>query len=293
MPCKGISLQCASQVERVKMLSCTWSGCDQSFPKPELTAHLMCHGKDSAQLFHAPSSCVWSGCTSKAIFKRLTAYKHHLSNIHVEPLICTVARCPHKKPFRDQDDLDRHSATSHSDVKNYHCPYDTCEAETRKFARKDKWLKHIHETMHGNDAFCPDWHCASKQASTSGGFKTRKEISRHFTSVHALNSDEGYECALGSCAKAMVRSHWSQASLYKHLRHDHGVELWPAVIALNDELVILMKHLDAFPQEKYHDCEVCSSMGMQEATQATASRAPEYQPFPSYVVDASTMAPMN
>jgi len=259
----------------LEMVPCTWTNCEKSFSPPDLATHLDDHGNDAAQRFRAPSSCVWSGCSSKAIFKSVTSYKRHLKNIHVEPLLCPVAKCTHKKPFRDQEDLDRHISVAHSEIKPYHCPYDSCDALTKTFARRDKWVKHIQETIHENDAFCPYYHCAMEQASTSEGFKDRKQISRHFSKTHARNRDESYECALGSCAKALFPSYWNESGLNTHFQKNHGLEYWLTnwvLGELQDERAVMDKHLGPYNLH-HHDCKVCSFTGVEETTPADASTA--------------------
>lgn len=263
------------------MLPCTWTGCDQSIGGEDMTVHLTGHGHEAIERFTAPSRCVWPDCSSKATFKTLSAYKHHLNNIHVKPLICPITRCSYKKPFRNQDDLDRHSATIHSDVKKYECPYESCESETKFFARKDKWLKHIHETLHENDAFCPYYHCVLGEASTSRGFRDRKQISKHFDHKHALNGDESYECALDLCANATYPSRWSKLNLREHLYYDHGLGYpfdvkfdWKFVYNMEDkDRVLTTKHLPDPTPKGYHDCKVCATSDQHETSTAAVPGA--------------------
>ena len=263
------------------MTSCTWTTCDHPICGEEMTLHLTGHGKDAIERFTVPSRCIWPDCSSKATFKTLDTYKRHLNNIHVKPLLCAVPRCSYKKPFRNQNDLDRHSATIHSDVKKYECPYESCESETKSFARKDKWLKHIQETIHENDAFCPYYHCVLLEASviTSRGFTDRKQISEHFSNEHARNGNESYECTLDLCANAVNPSHWSKYSLRSHLEQDHGLwnSSYVAIANLSDEgRKLSAKHLpDPIPEE-YHDCKVCATSD-QEDTQSGTTAVPAAQ----------------
>lgn len=255
-------LTLARAVERRPKMGCTWDQCPQMCAESELKIHLRNHGNNALHQFQPPSTCIWPGCSSKAVFQSKTNYSHHLDNIHVEPLICTAPNCSYKKPFRNQDDLDRHSSTIHSDVKNYECPYPSCDSEIKKFARKGKWLKHIRETIHDNDAFCPYYHCTLGEAK-SWPFKNRKQISTHFDIIHARNSEEAYECALGTCAENPFPANWSRYGLEKHLRDDHSLfspmEL-NTVHNMGDGRIATTEHVPGYVLHICRDCSLCSKV---------------------------------
>jgi hypothetical protein len=249
-------------------MGCTWDGCEFSFPSPEdLTNHLIEHSQEVLARWVRHSGCIWKGCKSKAIFKTTLAYGHHLRNIHSHPLVCNAPRCPHKKPFRNDADLDRHNRTAHLKEEKYECPYGSCAAETRTFARKDKWLKHIRETQHQNDAFCPFFHCSLKQRKTLEGFEDRNEIGEHFALHHSGDRESRYECGLGSCGGDLKHDFWSIEGLYGHLRHDHEFSCYPDLTSsvLKKERVFGIQQVRLF-KEKYdwlsamvfHDCKACA-----------------------------------
>lgn len=202
-------------------MECTFGGCEFiSRSQDELNEHLQAHSTDSLAQWTRGSRCSWGGCTSKAVFKTKRLYQEHLRNIHTTPLLCTQPRCSYKKPFRNEDDLGRHEATKHSAQRNWECPYSSCSSEKKTFARRDKWLKHIRETQHENDAFCPFYHCHQE---ASGGFSCRREIVSHFDWMHATNKSEARSCALGSCGKSGGIESWSVSGLRMHLLVQHGV----------------------------------------------------------------------
>jgi hypothetical protein len=247
---------------------CTWDGCELSFPSPEdLANHLTEHSQAVLARWVQHSGCIWQGCRSKAIFKSAGAYEHHLRNIHSYPLVCNAPRCPHKKPFRNHADLDRHNRTAHLKEQKYECPYDSCEAETRTFARKDKWLKHIRETQHQNDAICPLFHCSLKQRKTPKEFATRKEIIEHFNSYHSADPENRYECALGSCGDNLKPDFWTIGGLRDHIQDDHQFSSYSSMIkhVLKEERVFgiqQLRHYAAIFYEslaKCHDCTGCAA----------------------------------
>ncbi|KAM3066627.1 hypothetical protein ACMFMF_010133 [Clarireedia jacksonii] len=214
--------------------------------------HLGSH--ESMMPFNAPSRCTWEGCKTKTTFKTSKSYQHHLNNIHLKPLLCSVPRCSHKKPFRNRSDLQRHIDTIHSTNRPYVCPYPTCESETKRFARKDKWLQHIRETQHLNDAICPYHHCVSVAEFTS-----RKEISAHFSKYHSNYADDGYlasySCSLGACAE-MIDEHWSKILLINHLVNCHGIPslgYWVAEVNGGGNKTVY----SVSEKIQWHACTVC------------------------------------
>jgi hypothetical protein len=259
-------------------LGCTWDGCEFSFPSPEdLTNHLIEHSQAVLARWIQPSGCIWQGCRSKAIFKTTLAYEHHLRNIHSHPLVCNAPRCPHKKPFRNHADLDRHNRTAHLKEHRWECPYDSCEAETRTFARKDKWLKHIRETQHQNDAFCPLFHCSLKHRNAMEEFADRKEISNHFASNHSGDPENRYECEFGACSGDHKPDFWSIKGLSSHVRNDHGGNFGSffLLVILEEEHVFGNQHIRLARErllcniEYLHNCEVCGPQN-QPANEADA-----------------------
>jgi len=211
------------------VMPCTWEGCQKDLALGvTLPEHLTEHADSILFQWSVDSKCFWAGCTSKAIFKTVATYKRHLKNIHTEPLVCTQVRCCHKKPFRNQADLDRHTSTVHIGLRRYQCPFDTCEAEVKDFIRKDKWLLHIRETEHYGDAFCPYLHCNRSHISSINGFSSREDISVHFTLYHSgygVNGrDKPYQCALGLCSMNAMSEHWGRWELEKHVKKFHSVE---------------------------------------------------------------------
>jgi hypothetical protein len=240
---------------------CTWDRCGASLSSDaEFTAHLENHSRDALTDWIAGSKCTWRGCPSKAVFKTSKAYNHHLKNIHTQPLICPEPRCSYKKPFRNEDDLNRHKLTAHLKQHRFECPYESCESEPKTFARKDKWLQHIRETEHENDALCPYHHCRSTQSATSKQFVTRKEISKHFGghSTHAESRESGYQCGLGSCGNNLLPESWSRNGLRDHLGTHHGIKYFSAIWNLQDSgtRVFMVDHLRH--ENSWHDCTLCA-----------------------------------
>jgi hypothetical protein len=246
-------------------LRCTWDGCEVLVSSlGDLTNHLTEHSIESFARWTSYSSCVWQGCKSKAIFKTPNLYSEHLKNIHSHPLVCNALRCTCKKPFRNRADLDRHNRTVHLKEQKWECPYDSCEAEARTFARKDKWLKHIREIQHQNDAFCPFFHCSTTDRKYNTEFLNREEISKHFASCHSGDPESRYECALGSCGGDLKRDFWSVDRLGYHLLIDHGFHIsrWRLEDLLNKDRVFGMQHIhlqqtNELVPVKFHDCKTC------------------------------------
>jgi hypothetical protein len=264
----------STKVTSRKYLRCTWDGCEFSVSSlGDLTNHLTEHSRESRTQWTTYSRCAWQGCKSKAVFKTFNLYCEHLKHIHTDPLLCTSPRCSYKKPFRNYADLDRHNRTVHLKEEKWECPYDSCGAETRTFARKDKWLKHIQETQHENDAFCPFFHCSLKQQKTLKEFASRKEISKHFASQHAGGLESRYECALGSCDEDLKPDFWTIEALCNHLWEDHKFysSSFSLLVVLKGERVLslggqqLRNYADRYHGSlpEYRNCATCAAQNPQ------------------------------
>jgi hypothetical protein len=257
---------------------CTWDGCEQTSPgDEELRAHLDDHSSDALAHWTLGSKCTWQGCKSKAVFKALSLFKHHLLNIHTNPLLCTQPRCSYKKPFKNKHELERHNSTQHSVERRWECPYDSCPSESRTFARKDKWLKHIRETQHENDAFCPFYHCSLIAARSGKSFESRKEIGEHFSDYHAGRAVDGYGCGLGSCENSGRRDRWDLFGLWEHLCEQHNI--YHSTIDLENELttdhIYRLQHVPSRNLNKWVHCKICASQtGYQTPLDATTSSFP-------------------
>jgi hypothetical protein len=245
--------------------NCTWVGCQQTADKhDELKAHLESHSFEARALWTPGSKCTWQGCKSKAVFKSISQMKQHLTNIHSDPLMCTQSRCPYRKPFKNRHDLERHTSTKHSAERKWECPYESCQSEIRFFARKDKWLKHIREVQHENDAFCPFYHCSLMAAQSGQGFESRKEIGKHFSDKHAGKDDDAFSCALGSCGKTPAHDRWNFETLRRHLVDAHKTG-W-IFFSLESILqatggIFRLQHLSQYQFHKdvgWVDCKICA-----------------------------------
>lgn len=251
---------------------CSWESCDESNTSQD---HLEIHAINARNKWSPNSKCTWEGCLSKALFAKLTKYNHHLMNIHTEPLICSSRGCSYKKPFRNQNDLDRHWITAHAaSTQVFECPYKSCEQPNRTFVRKDKWLQHIREVRHLDDAFCPYFHCSLVRDGVSGGFNDRKAISRHFSNVHDAFQGKGMQCGLASCGKEDRGDFWAERGLESHLDLQHGIRCqWKAIKHMREALrrVFLVEDLadssvDWYDksQTEWHDCSICSPQDQPE-----------------------------
>jgi hypothetical protein len=251
---------CHPKSFQVQKGECTWEGCDQRTPSiEELKAHLVSHGKHAFSNFIPPSKCVWAGCQSNAVIKSSKQYLWHLKNIHTEPLLCPMPNCSYKKPFRNDGDLGRHINTVHSSQRKYECPYDSCNAETSNFARRDKWLKHIRETQHFQDAFCPFHHCQLEFGVDSKGFTSRQAISVHFSKYHAERRSDRYHCGLGSCGLNPHCDHWTKVQLAVHLKLIHGLRfVWSGMYNMGNDKVFQAKHVNPADMGTWRDCRFCS-----------------------------------
>jgi len=252
---------------------CSWDSCNEANPSRD---HLELHAITARTKWIPNSKCTWEGCLSKALFANLTKYNHHLMNIHTEPLVCTSRGCSYKKPFRNQHDLRRHQITAHAaSTKVFECPYPDCEQQTKTFPRKDKWLQHIREVQHPNDALCPYFHCSLVHGDKFGGFKDREAICRHFSHVHSAFQGEEMQCGLASCGEEGRGDFWNISGLESHLSLHHGLK-WPwrvthfmekagRRIVLMEDMVGAATRFWAYKSEvEWHDCLICSPQDQPE-----------------------------
>ena len=238
--------------------SCTWDGCPYgSSSEATLPVHLKQHASSVLRQWSQHSTCMWQGCKSKASFKDERLYKLHLQNIHINPLVCPILKCHHKRPFRDYADLFRHRSTAHSVLRPYVCPFENCPEEVSTFARKDKWVKHIREIPHEGDKFCPYYHC-TEQATLSAGFQTREEISKHFAKLHSNYESSQILCALGACAFNPESERWTSSGLQDHLKRFHGMESddaqYSQILVILEGTAQVLRH--APWRVNWHDCTV-------------------------------------
>lgn len=142
--------------------------------------------------------------------------------------------------------------------------------------RKDKLIKHIRETQHQDDAYCPFPHCNAEQKFKEIVFKSRKEIVQHYIRFHTGNATEAFECRLGSC-KESGDDKWSSDGFITHLCSVHGLEegyTWGSAYHLRtlmdiDKAKVLTEEfrfvlLSKIPEQygdaweaHYHDCDTC------------------------------------
>jgi hypothetical protein len=273
----GMISQSKSSFDRYK---CTWDGCQQRSPgDKELRDHLSAHSVDALAHWACGSTCTWQGCKSKAKFKTTRRFNIHLENIHTKPVLCTRSRCTHKRPFRNKHELERHDLSKHSAERPWECPYDYCPSETRAFARKDKWLKHIREVQHANDAFCLYLHCDSSTIRTEKGFEDRKEIATHFSLKHSGGAVDGYGCALGSCGNTGKRDRWDVWDPKTHLHYQHKIVLswdYPRTRLQGTDHIFRSQHVPLDFYNKWIDCEICASPILQTPLGNTTSTSAQF-----------------
>src|SRR6266536_2620052 len=226
---------------------CPWTACSASpalRTEEETKAHLEEHWTDMFRQWSGASKCSWPKCSSKATFKFPKLLKTHISNIHINPLVCTVPQCSYTKPFGKQYELDRHISTVHGEARNHRCPIESCEAGITGFARKDKLLNHMRE-QHDN-LRCPYNHCSATV------LKTQEES--HLQQFHG-----SFECALGICEQGLA-SRFREVDLQRHIRKHHGLTYDPAQK--------LMKRVNNAEDKtargslltswRWQDCPICS-----------------------------------
>jgi hypothetical protein len=259
---------------------CGWNGCQEAYPNDDLDAHLETHSRDALARWVRQSTCTWQGCKSKAKFKTAHQFNIHLENIHAKPLLCTKSRCTYKRPFKNKHELERHNSSKHSAARPWVCPYDYCPSKTRAFARKDKWLKHIREVQHENDAFCPYIHCYFSKIRTGKGFEDREEIGKHFNLMHSgKDVDDGYGCALGSCGNTRKRDRLHSWGLHEHLQNQHGIVLGAHYLETRlkgTDQIFRSQQVPVFFHNKWIDCEICAPQALQTPLGNTTSTSAQF-----------------
>jgi len=200
--------------------TCQWRDCSSKIrfsSHEEVTLHQRMHGKEVLGNWTTNGRCTWNGCVSKAKFGTRKSLQTHLENIHINPLTCTVPACSHKRPFRNNFDLERHKKTAHTKTRNFECPFPNCDAKPKAFMRRDKWLNHFRE-IHGEEEAgnlaCPLPHCLNPVEESSN---PRERFPEHIKKEHG-----NYECGLGSC-RQKLSSYFSEQVLQEHLQRHHGM----------------------------------------------------------------------
>ncbi|TVY45536.1 Transcription factor IIIA [Lachnellula subtilissima] len=207
---------------------CDWPGCNS---KEAFTCNLSRSRHISAVhiqdvLNNTSGSCTWPGCTKSELDTR-KKLETHVTNIHINPLRCTMTGCKRTEPFGRKGDLERHIASVHKHGRTWKCPHKTCKRHTNGFPRKDKLNEHSRTTGHGAIR-CPYHHCCQRYHLTEA------RLSSHINDHHGT-----YECALGSCASTV-----SAFSLYKLTSH---------LLANHLSFRSTIENLDAFVQQSGGD----------------------------------------
>lgn len=203
-------------------LRCDWPQCSSLDPFESIDthkSHIKHHAQEVSNKWSPGQKCTWHRCTSNASQRNRNLFDTHINNIHVNPLLCTVLHCKHKRPFRANHDLQRHIDTAHNVSSRYQCPYSSCRS--RGFIRKDKFIRHLKE--HHDTEPCPYAHC---QRQTDMIPLHQRSISKHIGKAHG-----SFECALGNC-KGKI-SGFAESQLLEHLQLHHAME-WPSVLKARD-----------------------------------------------------------
>ncbi|KAH8654129.1 hypothetical protein BGZ60DRAFT_161251 [Tricladium varicosporioides] len=226
---------------------CLWVSCSTRSTirsEAETATHLEIHWRETLGQWLGPRGCIWPDCSSRATFKSPGSLRSHIFNIHINPLVCTYPQCTYTNPFGKQCDLRRHVETVHESSCNHICPVESCEANVKGFARKDKLLNHIRE-QHEN-LRCPYNHCSATV------LKTGQDA--HLKQYHGR-----FECALGACDNGL-QSCFSKVGLKRHLRRDHKMTFDPAEILMRE--LVRSHENTARPSHivmirKWKDCLAC------------------------------------
>ncbi|KAF8863594.1 hypothetical protein BDZ45DRAFT_105030 [Acephala macrosclerotiorum] len=230
-----------------RQFQCDWPRCVKagSFSSVEAWKnHIKEHARSVRNSWKPLEPCCWYGCPSKARHKTSKLFEDHLNNIHINPLICTVEGCKHKKPFRGKADLQRHISSVHIDGVKSRCPFPRCMSEGRDFSRKDKLISHLRE-IHDTDP-CPFSHCI-------GGLNPMIDsTAKHIGKLHGE-----FECGLRSCRRSL--SQFCERGFLEHLQLDHNMR-WELVLKTRDAAkslgsgTIRDEHIMSMEVE---DCSVC------------------------------------
>lgn len=245
-------------------LHCDWPQCLklEFTTTEEHKLHRKFHAREVRnrwQPYKPNNICTWHGCASQARLKTSKLFEDHISNIHINPLICTRDGCKHKTPFRGKADLQRHIDSIHDGAPKIKCPYPTCEIlDEKSFCRKDKLIFHLRK-VHTSDP-CPYDHCASCMLPQ---IDTCEDTAKHIGKTHG-----DYECALKSCLG--TRSQFSEEGMLEHLQLNHNI-LWELVLKIGDIIkkvdgrVLRDEHLTG--QFEFLDCTSCTRMWLRQIRQ--------------------------
>lgn len=231
-----------------RQFQCNWPRCVKvgSFGSvEEWKKHMKEHARCVRNSWKPLEPCCWYGCSSKARHKTSKLFEDHLNNIHINPLICTVEGCKHKKPFRGKADLQRHISSVHIEGLKSRCPFPRCMSEGKDFSRKDKLISHLRE-IHDTDP-CPFSHCSGELNPMTDS------TAKHIGKLHGE-----FECALKSCRRSV--SQFCERGFLEHLELDHNMR-WEVVLKTRD----IVKSLGNGSLRDEHilstqadDCSLCS-----------------------------------
>jgi len=227
---------------------CSWIACPTRSAErneAETTAHLEAHWKETRRQWLGPRGCNWPDCPSRATFKSPSSLKSHIFNIHISPLVCTYPQCTYPNPFGKECDLRRHIETVHEASCSHMCPVESCEANVKGFARKDKLLNHVRE-QHDN-LRCPYNHC----------YATVLEADQD---AHLQQFHGSFECALGACEKEPA-SCFLEVGLRRHVRSHHNLTVDPAGRLIREVREIedkTARSIHIVRLRKWKDCPACS-----------------------------------
>ena len=175
------------------LLSCDWPGCTSTevFQNITFRSHHVSAIHIRDVLRNTSGSCTWPGCTTVRLdtSKKLET---HVTNIHVDPLRCTVRGCERTLPFGRKADLERHVASIHTRSATWKCPKKDCKRHIRGFPRKDKLSEHVRELNHGSFK-CDYDHCRVR------GKRDRRYLTEAQLLAHHETEHGNFECSLFSC----------------------------------------------------------------------------------------------
>ncbi|TVY89035.1 Zinc finger protein [Lachnellula willkommii] len=163
--------------------NCDWPACNS---KEASTCNLSRSQHVSAVhiqavLHDTSGSCTWPGCLKSELDTR-KKLETHVTNIHIDPLRCTVTGCKRTEPFGRKGDLERHIASVHKHGRTWKCADKGCKRHTNGFSRKDKLNEHKRTTGHGAIR-CPCNHC-HWHTHNLRYFLTKAELSSHINDRH-------------------------------------------------------------------------------------------------------------